>query len=80
MFPSKRDSNQPVQQQRQPRKIKISLVATSSKSRYDTLQYPNNKGADQTAQAGLHFCCSQTPEDRFSRVEVLVQTYVSEKW
>ena len=21
------------------------------------------------AQAGLHLCCSQTPEDRFSRVE-----------
>ena len=28
------------------------------------------KVADQTAQAGLRLCCSQTPEDRFSRVEV----------
>ena len=27
----------------------------------------NNKGADQTAQAGLCLFCSQTPEDRFSR-------------
>ena len=26
----------------------------------------DNKGADQT---GLHLCCSQTPEDRFSHVE-----------
>ena len=26
----------------------------------------NNKGADQTARiAGLHLCCSQTPNDRF---------------
>ena len=33
----------------------------------------NNKGADHAdcadAQAGLHMCCSQTSEDRFSRVE-----------
>ena len=32
----------------------------------------NNKGADQTArdaQTGLRLYCSQTPEDRFSRVE-----------
>ena len=26
-----------------------------------------NKGADE--QAGLHICCSQTPEDMFSRVQ-----------
>ena len=30
----------------------------------------NNKGADQTAQ--MRLCCSQTPEDRFSRVEALL--------
>ena len=24
------------------------------------------------ARVGLHFCCSQTPEDRFSRVEPIV--------
>ena len=29
-----------------------------SKSRHDTFQNVNNKGADQTAQAGLRLCCS----------------------
>ena len=29
----------------------------------------NNKGADQSAQAGLCLCYSQTLEDRFSLVE-----------
>ena len=38
----------------------------SSKSRYNTFQKVNNKGADQTyGQAGLRLCCSRTPEDRF---------------
>ena len=40
-----------------------------SKLRYGTLQNANNKGADQTAQAGLSLRCSQTPEDRFSRIK-----------
>ena len=47
----------------------------SSKFRYDTFQNAKNNGADQTGdvqaglQAGLCLCCSQTTEDRFSRVE-----------
>ena len=40
---------------------------TCSKLTYDTFQKANNKGLDQTAQAGLHLCFSQTPEDRVSR-------------
>ena len=28
----------------------------------------------QDAQAGLHLCCSQTSEDRFSRVEAHLKT------
>ena len=45
------------------------LEFAGSKSRYDIFQNANNKGADQTAQAGLRLCCSQTPENRFSRNE-----------
>ena len=37
-----------------------------SKLRYDTMQNVNKK--DMDAQAGLHFCCSQTAKTGFSRV------------
>ena len=30
-----------------------------------TFQIPNNKGADQTAQAGLGLCCSQATKTWF---------------
>ena len=62
-FPSKRDSNQSPQLQRLARNF------TCSKVTYGIFQIANNKGADQTAQAGLHQCCSQTSEDMFSRVK-----------
>ena len=42
------------------KKNEISLVGSFQKA--------NNKGADQTA---LMLCCSQTPEDWFSRAEAL---------
>ena len=29
----------------------------------------DNKGADQSALAGLRLCCSQIPGDSFSRIE-----------
>ena len=50
-----------------------------SKSRYDTFQYLNNKGADQCAdvQADLHLCCSQTPKDRYSSFEARMIPIVS---
>ena len=61
----KRDSNQSPQKQR--------LAITSwSKFIYGTFQKAKNKDTDQSArnvQAGLHLCCSQSPEDRFSCVE-----------
>ena len=41
---------------------------TCSKFTYKTFRKANNIGADQTVQAGLRLCCSQTPEDRFSLV------------
>ena len=43
------------------------------------MQKAKNKGADQTAdaQAGLHLCCSQPSEDRFSRVEARFQNMFS---
>ena len=31
------------------------------------------------AQAGLHFCCSQTPEDWFSSVEALMEAFITYK-
>ena len=40
-----------------------------SKFRYNSFQNVNKKGDDQSAQADLHFCCSQTPQDRFSRIK-----------
>ena len=40
-----------------------------SRSRYDTFQLTDNKGADQTAR--IRRLVSQTTEDRFSRVEAL---------
>ena len=52
---------------------------THSKLTYDTFQKANNKGADQTAQAGLGLCCSNTPEDRFSHVEVHIISEVHER-
>ena len=42
------------------------LNFAGNKSRYDTFQLVNNKGADQTAC--LCLCCSQTPKDRFSGI------------
>ena len=49
----KRDSNQSTQLQRLARKLKF-------RSKQVNILY---------AQAGLRLCCSQTSEDRFSRVE-----------
>ena len=51
-FPTKCDSNQPAQLQRLARKLKF----RSSKSRYDTFQKANNKGADQTVRMGRLVC------------------------
>ena len=61
----KRGSNQSPQLHRQARNWNFAC----GKSRYDTSQKVNNKGADQTVQAGLHLCCSQSPEDVFSGIE-----------
>ena len=66
--PTERVSNQSPQLQRLARKLNF----TCSNFTYDNFQKANNKGADQTAQAGLRRCCSQPPpppKDRFSRVE-----------
>ena len=68
-FPSKRDSNQSPQQQRQSRKLNF----TSSLLTHEIFQKANNKDADQTARMRrlvcLRLCCSQAPESRFSRDE-----------
>ena len=45
---------------------------TRSKFTYETFQKANNKGTDQTAQAGLRMCYSQTPQDRVSRIAALI--------
>ena len=45
-------TNQPTQLQRLPRKSKFAL----SKSRFDTFQYTNNKGADHTARMRRLVC------------------------
>ena len=60
----KRTSNQSPQLQR--------LARNCSKSLYDTFQKASNIGADQSAQASLCLCCSQTPEDRFSSFEAYI--------
>ena len=71
-FPSKRVSNQSPQLQRLARKNKISLVA----SLYMGLSKTKiTKALNRDAQAGLRLCCSQTSEDRFSRVEANIRTY-----
>ena len=47
-------------------------IETSFIARLDMIhsnKHLNNKGTDQTAQAGLCLCCLQTPKDWFSRVE-----------
>ena len=62
------DSNQSPQLQ------KLARNFTCSKFRYDTFQKANNKGADQTAQAGLRLCLSQ---DRFSQIEAHMITLIS---
>ena len=65
-FSTKRDSNQYVQLHRLARNF------VCSKFRYYTFHKANHKGADQSARMRrlrLRLCCSQTPEDRFCRVE-----------
>ena len=54
--------NQPAQLQRLARIVKFRLEQLSNK----------RKTADQSAQAGLHICCSQTPKDRFSPFNALM--------
>ena len=61
------------------------LNFTRSKSRYDTLQYPNNKGTDQTARMRRLVCTFafanpprwvvflQTLKDGYSRVEAHIR-------
>ena len=44
------------------------LEFARSKSRYDTFQKQNNKGADQMAAWSVHLLFAN-PEDRFSRIE-----------
>ena len=46
----KRDSNQSSQLQKQARKLKNSLVATTCKFRYDTFVSVNSKGTNQSKQ------------------------------
>ena len=62
-FQTKQDSGQSPQLQRLAWET---WNFACCKFRYGTFQKVNNRGAD--AQAGLPFCCLQTPEDRFSRV------------
>ena len=54
-----------------PSSLKLEFFYACSKSRYDTFQYVNNKGAEQAA------CCSHTPQDRFSRVKANMLYIVS---
>ena len=61
-FPTNRVSNQSPQLQGLARKF------TCGKFTYDTFHKANNKGVGQTARM-----YSQTPEDRFSRVEAHVR-------
>ena len=44
---------------------RLKPFSSATETRYDTFQYANNKGADQTAQSGLHLCCSQIPKIGF---------------
>ena len=60
-FLTKRVSNQSPKLQRLARNF------TCGKFTDDNFQNANNKGVDQTAQAGLCLCFLPTPKDRFSR-------------
>ena len=67
-FPTKRVSNRSPQLQRLARKSEISPVA----SLHMVLSKQGITKAD--AQADLHLCCSQTPEDRFCHVKAHIIT------
>ena len=69
-FPTKRDSNQSPPLQRLPRISKLRIASSEN---------ANDKGADSlrgACAASVRLCCSQTTEDRFSRVKAQL-TYVS---
>ena len=41
------------------------LLEITCRCSNDTFPKANNKGADQSTEAGLHLCCSQTPKNGF---------------